>query len=355
MRRLRCSTFALATLLAVGRIQAQINAVSATPDAALQPPDETTKAKDKEKEKDRFLRTLDHAQALARWMPNEPSFLAVLGRVQEQLGAAEESDLTALSEYGPHFSHLEATLARMQARMDPVQTAVEMCDPARKEELFQLYLDALDADGQREVNARICEKLASEDSSESLAQVCIGTNLVFLAARSMHDLVAVCDPSLARDAGGSAANLDQLRADLAGVQAGVQESVRVAKRDLTQAMTVVAGHVSEVSTANTTYLQDMIRSERDQSVRLEIEKALEQGKPYGALYLPVAHGGQLETVRRIVIETIQNVLASGETANGANAKVAAADEEYKSGRYKKAFRLYSQAYVAAVGTAAGEK
>lgn len=356
MRPMLCSFLALTTLLPAGAIHAQTNDAGAPPDAMAQLIGAVAQEKGKEKEKEKLLRLLDHTESLARWMPNEQSFLAVLAGVQEQVAAAEAAELEPLREFEPHLSHLELTLSRMQARMSSVQTAPEICDPARREDLFLLFLDALDADGQREVNARICEKLAStEATTESLSQVCIALNLAFLAARSMHDLVVVCDPSLERaNADGTAGGFDQLRADLAGVQAGVQESVHAAKRDLTQAMTVVAGHVAEISSVNTTYIQDTIRADRDHTLRLEIEKALEQGKPYGGLYLPEAFGGQLETVRRIVGETIQNILDSGETANGANAKLAAADDQYKSGHFKKAFRLYSEAYVAAVGVAAGE-
>jgi hypothetical protein len=317
-------------------------------------PAQTAGATAKPKEKEKILQLLDDAEALGRWMPNEPSFMAVLGKVHDQLAAADESEFTPLREFDPHFSHLEATLARMRDRMDSVQAATELCDPARRSDLFLLFLDTLDAEGHRKVNARICEKLASlDESSESLAQVCVGSNLAFLAARSMHDLVLVCDPTIDRTSNASAEGLDQLRSELAGMSAGVQESVRNARRDLTQAMTVVAGHVSEVTLANTSSLQGTIREGQDHALRLEIEKALESGKSYGALYLPQANGGQLETVRNIVATTIENVLSSGETQNGATSKLAAGDDEYKKGHYKKAFRLYSDAYAAAI--AAGDR
>jgi hypothetical protein len=295
------------------------------------------------KQKAQLLLLLDHTRALARWTPNETSFLTVLDRVQERLAAAKETELAPLVEFDPYLSNLIATLARMEARASTLQTPAEICDPSRRRELFLLFLDTLDVDGQGQVQARICEKIASEEPTEgSLLQTCSATSLGLLAARSMHDLIVVCEPSLAHtspDAGG--ARFERLSVELAGVQAGVQESVRSSKVELTQAMSMVMGHVAETSSTNTKQLEDL-------TVRLEIERALQQGSPYGSLYLPEANGGRLEAVRAIVGETIQHVLDSGESANQASAKLAAGDDQYKERHFKKAFRLYSEAYNAAV-------
>jgi hypothetical protein len=102
--------------------------------------------------------------------------------------------------------------------------------------------------------------------------------------------------------------------------------------------------VAGVSSVQTKQLEDL-------TVRLEIERALQQGLPYGSIYLPEANGGRLEVVRSIVAETIQHVLDSGETANGAGEKLAAGDLQRTGGHFKEAFRLYCAAYKAAVGPA----
>jgi hypothetical protein len=60
--------------------------------------------------------------------------------------------------------------------------------------------------------------------------------------------------------------------------------VRSAKVELTSAMAVIAEHVADVSSVQTKDLQDL-------TVRLEIERALQQGLPYGSIYLPEANGG----------------------------------------------------------------
>ncbi len=338
---------ALTAILAAQAVHAQADALNPPPGAAPQSTgtasSEEGKASANPKQKERILLLLDHTRAFSRWMPNETSFLAVLDRVQERLVAAKEIELAPMLAFDPYLSGLTATLARMEARVGAVQTPVELCDPSRKSDRFLLFLDALDADGQGKVQGKICEKLASEDATDgSLSQVCFATSLGLLAARSMHDLVVVCEPSLAdasSDTGGQ--RFERLSVELAGVQAGVQESVRSAKHELAQAMSMVAGNAADVSSVHAKQLEDL-------TVRLEIETALQQGLPYGSLYLPAANGGRLEVVRTIVSETIQRVLDSGESANQANAKLAAGDDQLKDRHFKQAFRLYSEAYKAAV-------
>jgi hypothetical protein len=326
---------ALTVLFATRAIHAQADGLNPAPQG---------QAIESEKQKDRILRLLEVTRALARWTPSEASFLTVLDGVQDRVVGAKESDLAPMGEFMSYLSHLTAALSRMEASVSSLQSAAELCDPSRRRELFLLYLDALDVDGQLPVQARICEKLASEQDTEGgLSRVCIGTSLAFFAARSIRDLTVICEPSLARTPSDtSAGQIDRLSAELANVQAGVEKSVRSTKLELTNAMTFVADHMADVSSAQTQQLEDL-------AVRLEIERALQQGLPYGSLYLPKANGGRLEVVRSIVTETIQNVLASGETANGASDKLAAGDIQLQGGHFKEAFRLYCAAYKAAVG------
>jgi len=338
MRRPFRSTLALTAILAARAIQAQSGEF---PQPVGNAPAEAAKTGGEEKQKVQVLLLLGHIRALARWMPNEASFLSVADKVQERLVAAKEIDLAPLAEFEPYLSSLTATLARMEARSSALQTPVEICDPSRRSDLFLLFLDTLDVDGQGQVQARICQTIATEQGTEgSVSQACVATSLGLLVARSMHDFFVSCEPSLASAETGGA-RFERLSLELAGVQAGVQESVRSAKLELTQAMSMVVGHVAETSSTNTKQLEDL-------TVRLEIEKALQQGTPYGSLYLPQRNGGRLEVVRAIVGETIQHVIDSGESANQASTKLAAGDEELKQGHFQQAFRLYSEAYKAAM-------
>jgi hypothetical protein len=337
------SILALTVLFAARAIHAQAD--DATPAPANVPPLESGKRIESEKPKDRVLRLLEITRALARWTPSEASFLSVLDGVQDRVAGAKQSELAPVEEYMPYLDHLTAAMSRIEARVSPLQSAAEICDPARRRETYLLFLDTIDVDGQLPVHARICEKIAAEHDQEKdsdLSRVCVGTSLAFFAARSIHDVTVVCDPSLAREPSGmSSGQIDRLSTELANVKSGVQDSVRSAKLELTNAMTFVAQHVAEVSSAQAQQLEDL-------TVRLEIERALQQGLPYGSLYLPEANGGRLELVRSIVAGTIQNVLASGETANGASDKLAAGDVQRTGGHFKDAFRLYCAAYKAAV-------
>src|SRR5262245_12936868 len=332
------SILAVAVLFAARAIYAQADDLNPAPGTV--PP---AKRIESEKPKDQILRLFEVTRALARWTPNEASFLNVLDNVQAQVAGAKESELAPIGEFMPYLSHLTAALSRMEASVSPRQSAAELCDPARKRELYLIFLDALDVDGQLPVQAWICERLASEQERDGdLSRVCVGTSLAFFAARSVRDLTVACEPSLARvPSDSSAGQLDRLSAELANVKAGVQDSVRSAKLELTNAMAFVAGQMTEVSSVQSKQLEDL-------TVRLEIERALQQGLPYGSLYLPEANGGRLELVRTIVSGTIQNVLASGETANGASEKLAAGDAQRAGGHFKEAFRQYSAAYKAAV-------
>jgi hypothetical protein len=345
MRRTFGSILALTAVLSARAVHAQADEVKPPPGEAPRwigvVSVEEGKTNADEKQKAQILILLGHTRALARWMPSETSFLAAVDRVQDQLVAAKAIELAPLRDFDPYLSGLSATLARMEDRVSALQAPIEICDPSRKRDLFLLFLDTLDVDGQGQVLGRICEKIASEAGSEGIvSQACIATSLGLLVARSTHDFIVSCEPSLASaDTGG--ARFERLSLELAGVQASVQESVRSSKVELTQAMSMVMGHVAETSSTNTKQLEDL-------TVRLEIERALQQGSPYGSLYLPQANGGRLEVVRAIVGETIQHVLDSGESANQASAKLAAGDDELKNGHFKQAFRLYSDAYKAAV-------
>ena len=355
MRPILHSIFALTTLVAALNVHAQTGELEPAPWTPVQP--RGSAAGEIEKEKKTLLRLLDHAHSLAKWMPNESPFVFALNRAQGQVVAAKASELAPLSKFEPYLSEMKTTLSRIEARVSSMRTAAEICDPARRADLFLLFLDTLDMDGQREVNARICERIASEEGgNESLTQVCIASALWFGAAKGIQDLVVACDPSLARPStDATIARFDELSSELADARASVQASVRSAERGLTQAMSVVAGHVAEVSSTNTAQLRASLEAERNLDLRFDIERALQQATPYGSLYLPQANGGQLEMVRIIVIETIQNVTDSGESANDANTKVSEGDKQYTAGHFKKAFRLYGEAYRAAVGNATGKR
>jgi hypothetical protein len=160
MKSTLCSILALTTLLTSGAVHAQTSGASAPTTGAA-----------KENEKEKLLRLLDDLQSFSPLVPNEPSFLVVLGQVQEQLAVAEDSALAPLREFEPHFSHLEATLARMRARLKPVQNAAELCDPARGGDR-SCFSGHADVEGQREDREDLQARVARR-SDRGPAQVCV--------------------------------------------------------------------------------------------------------------------------------------------------------------------------------------
>lgn len=79
----------------------------------------------------------------------------------------------------------------------------------------------------------------------------------------------------------------------------------------------------------------------------KIEEALRLNRRIASYYLP-APDGQLDVARQIVVDTIDDVLASGESVNAAASKLASADTEIAAGRYKRAWTFLSQAYFEAI-------
>src|SRR5215471_16718180 len=136
---MRSTSLALAVLLAAGTIHARADELTPSPGSA--PPRAEGQGTSSVKPKDRILRLLEVTRALARWTPNEASFLGVLDGVQERIIGAKGSELAPMEEFTPYLSHLTAALSRMEARVGSLQSAAELCDPSRRRELFLLFLD----------------------------------------------------------------------------------------------------------------------------------------------------------------------------------------------------------------------
>jgi hypothetical protein len=84
--------------------------------------------------------------------------------------------------------------------------------------------------------------------------------------------------------------------------------------------------------------------EKDDILRVEIEKSMLLHDRISYFYLPAAFGGRLELVREIVVETIVQNQAAGIDVGGAPASVAAGDADYANGDWKGAYDEYQRAY-----------
>ena len=85
----------------------------------------------------------------------------------------------------------------------------------------------------------------------------------------------------------------------------------------------------------------------EEDLRLLVERNLAHEaklNPVGTFQLPAQFGGRLELAREIVAETIAAMTAAGLNVNEAPLYLAAGDQKYATGKYRKAFDLYRQAY-----------
>jgi len=84
--------------------------------------------------------------------------------------------------------------------------------------------------------------------------------------------------------------------------------------------------------------------EKDDILRVEIEKSMLLHDRISFFYLPSAFGGVLELVREIVVEAIVQNQAAGIDVGNAATSLASGDADYAAGDWKGAYDEYQQAY-----------
>jgi hypothetical protein len=91
-------------------------------------------------------------------------------------------------------------------------------------------------------------------------------------------------------------------------------------------------------------LQAQVQAFQDLALRVEIERALTDNKRHAVFYLPQAQGGQLETVRQIVLDDMNDNQAAGLGIGQAQRWFNRAQDSMNAGDYKDAFDEFAQAY-----------
>jgi hypothetical protein len=110
-------------------------------------------------------------------------------------------------------------------------------------------------------------------------------------------------------------------------------------------------HLTQVdSNANVrhTQIDNEISTFQTLQVRVDIEQNLAAGQTIGLFEVPQASGGYLETVRAIVVDTINKILASGGTVGTASKSLTAGDTAFANKQFKAAYSNFMSAYQAAV-------
>jgi hypothetical protein len=151
------------------------------------------------------------------------------------------------------------------------------------------------------------------------------------------------------------ANLDTLINSLGAVQ-GTADTINSTVTTInTKAATLITNLQTAQSTANTingkadTTITN-IASFEQLSLQMDIEAALSEpsNKPMALFQLPQSLGGELETVRDTVSDTITLEQQAGQPINNAQATLASGNQALAAGQYENAYTLYAQAYRAAV-------
>ena len=100
-------------------------------------------------------------------------------------------------------------------------------------------------------------------------------------------------------------------------------------------------------------LTTIVETDDAETLRIEIENALYPCKPLVGFYLPIANGGQLETVRDVVNEGITGSDAAGFNVGGAQNAYNNAVNIMNQGAYRDAFVAFCAAYGQLVASSGG--
>jgi hypothetical protein len=131
---------------------------------------------------------------------------------------------------------------------------------------------------------------------------------------------------------------------LVNVNANLNNHITGVDTDLNTHLTQVDSDV----TGGTTQVNNGLNTFQTLDVRLRIEQALSTGQTIGLFEVPAVQGGYLETVRAIVVDTINKVLASGGTVGNASRYLSSGDTAKAAGQFKSAYSDYASAYESAI-------
>jgi len=225
------------------------------------------------------------------------------------------------------------------------------------------------AEGVRDTAGRVCGAIEDAPLPWSLIALgCIVTDVGYLAVRGVFDNNNLCSDSI-RDAEirGSYWRTGHIHGDIASVESlllsrtGTAETNIKLELDQNQALLEGLDLLLAAHDANFTARADLIDGLldghqqvlvdfREENLRNHIERRLSESdhKPVAMFLLPESSGGQLETVRRIVDETLADAEASGANVKQARSLFARAERAMGDQDYKDAYDLFGQAYRAAV-------
>jgi hypothetical protein len=205
---------------------------------------------------------------------------------------------------------------------------------------------------------------ASQSSVDGLG-VSIGAALTAIATKSSQSSVDTVSTKV--DTKASQSSLDALNASVATqtqvsnlgtsvntanttlASLGLAVAALPQHADLASVQSTVLGQIgTRASQASVDALSSALGTNGDLGVKLEIERALIDGKRIVSFVLPESVGGHLERVRDIVDELLTDGQAAGFDVTKARAHFAKAETARTAGDYKTAYDEYAAAYQALI-------
>ena len=207
-----------------------------------------------------------------------------------------------------------------------------------------------------EVNAN---EIKLDTLTGQLATCC--TDLNTLINSAWNDIVAhinTAEANIASAINTCCSNLDllinQVHSDLS------QQLTQAESNIVTEVQGLEAGILQAINDC-CTQLADLIQTQNQDwqdwkawDLRMRIQDNLRRWQTYknpiADFELPAAHGGHLELVREIVVDTMNRMVAANEAIYQAQLNLNAGDTQYTQGNWKRAYYYYSNAYHEAVAT-----
>jgi hypothetical protein len=226
-------------------------------------------------------------------------------------GAAVTADQRGVSR--PQGASCDIGAFEVEPFRDPLvdqiaQTVAARLDVTTSSRASQASVDALAATAQA-ISGGVAGLLPEIRSRASQASV----NTLAIGLTSIEDVIRNLSNTLPS---GSV---------VAGLQAGVA--------DMSTRLTAIKSSVDAMSAAAVT------------AARLDVERALEDGKSIVSLRLPAFAGGQLETVHQLVADCIAGLrLIGAKVSRDAAFALSRGEDAYAAGDYTTAFAWYYKAY-----------
>ncbi len=240
--------------------------------------------------------------------------------------------------------------------------------PTPNQQFLYLNLE-IAAAALRDTADRLCSFVASiVGEGGSLSLVCIVTDLLYMVEKSIKENVFLCGTVMGEaEMRASYFRIGHIHDDLTGAQSNLHSAILSAEQtvnaELGETQTLILGvsndlqlhdenltdHANAVDAELAAHLQ-ALESFRLQSLRHHIEQRLSEADhgPMALFFLPDTVGGQIETVRDIVEETIGEAAAAGRNVRQAEQLFAAADDALSQQEFKVAYDLFGRAYRAAL-------